>query len=85
MWQDLVLTAAGVVFCIALLPSLKAEEKPALKTCAITAVTLYIMAAVDLTLGLWFTSACTFVTGILWTVLGIQSYKRMDRGRSNWR
>jgi len=72
MWQDAVLTAGSLIFMLALLPSILGEDKPAPWTSLTTAATLYVFAAVDLTLGLTFTALTTAATATLWMALLIQ-------------
>jgi hypothetical protein len=69
MWQDAVLTIGSILFALALIPSVRGEAKPAVSTSAMTAATLYVFAAVDLTLGLTFTALTTAVTATMWAIL----------------
>ncbi len=74
MWQDFVLTAGSTVFIIALLPSVFGQDKPALSTSAVTGSVLAIFSIVYATLGLWFATATTALTGATWFILAIQKH-----------
>ena len=80
-WQDIVLTIGQVLFIIALIPSLRSPDKPAIMTSVMTATILFVFSVVDLTLSLTFTSVVVFITGILWAILALQQWKRHRRGR----
>jgi uncharacterized membrane protein YccC len=84
MWQDFVLMACSVFFAIALIPALKAIEKPALKTSIMTGICLAIACGIDLTLALWFTAFFTAITSVMWFILALQAYRKDQRSRSCW-
>ncbi len=75
MWQDAVLTGGSILFILALIPSVRGTDKPAVSTCLLTAAVLYVFAAVQLTLGLPFTAATTAVTATMWATLLIQKVR----------
>jgi uncharacterized protein with PQ loop repeat len=77
-WQDLVITIAVFLMSYALVPQVIKGFKTkksliSIQTAAITAIALYSISLVYLTLDLYFSSAMNFLTGTLWTVLLIQS------------
>ena len=71
-WQDMVFAVGNLSFAIALVPSLRSEEKPHLATSVLTAAWLYAFAATYSTLGLPFSAAISVVLATLWAALAIQ-------------
>lgn len=80
MWQDYVLTAGSIAFVLALIPAVRAKEKPARTTSAMTSFVLWIFAATDVTLGLYWTALTTALTASMWLVLLIQGI-RLDKSK----
>jgi hypothetical protein len=79
-WQDLALTSASLIFIVALVPTVvSGDQKPALSTSVINAGVSAGIAIVYVTLHLWFASATTAVNGILWLVIGVQSWELRGR------
>lgn len=74
-WQDIVLTLGSIVFLLALVPSIKSKDKPAVATSIMTGLVLFVFAATYTTLHLWFSAATTALTGVLWLVLAVQKVK----------
>jgi len=66
IWQDPVLMLCSAAFAVALIPALRAKEKPALRTSILTCVLLCICGFVDCTLGLWLTAFFTGLTALAW-------------------
>lgn len=77
-WQDIVLTAGGVIFIIALIPSVLSKDKPALSSSIMTGTVLIIFAYVYFTLSLWFSTLTTAITGIIWFILAAQKLKKSN-------
>lgn len=71
-WEDLVLAIAGFMFSVALIPTLRGKEKPALSSSLTTAGLLGCVAVAYAFLGLWLGFASTVLNGIAWTSLAIQ-------------
>jgi hypothetical protein len=80
--QDLILTVGSVIFLIALLPMLKAKEKPVLKTSVTTGVVLCIFSATYVSLELYFSAVTTLLTGFIWLALAFQRYSKTSRDKS---
>lgn len=78
-WQDIVFTLGTVVFIIALIPSIRSEEKPALSTSFPTATVLAVFTYVYFSLSLWITAAFTAIICFLWFVLAFQKYKSKSK------
>jgi hypothetical protein len=79
-WQDLALTAASLIFIVALVPTVLSEnQKPALSTSVMNAAVSTGIAIVYVTLQLWFAAATTALNGILWLVIGIQTISLRHR------
>ncbi|MDQ2742740.1 MAG: hypothetical protein M3Z66_10675 [Chloroflexota bacterium] len=73
-WQDLALTTATIFFIIALIPTiLSRDQKPALATSVLNATISAIIAAVYLSLHLWFATATTAVNSALWLLISVQT------------
>lgn len=73
-WQDIVFTVGSLVFIIALLPSVFSENKPDIKTSALTTVILSVFALTYFSLHLYFSSIVTFATALVWGFLAWQKY-----------
>jgi hypothetical protein len=73
-WQDFVFSLGSIIFVIALFPSVKSKDKPALSTSLTTGSVLAIFALTYLTLQLWFSSFTTLLTSLEWFLLGVQKY-----------
>jgi hypothetical protein len=74
-WQDATLTLGALVFLIALIPTLVGDAKPSPLTSLLTGSVLLVFAATYLTLGLYFASITTAVTGTAWLVILWQSVR----------
>ena len=72
MWQDIVLTVGGIIFAVALVPSVFSKNKPSLWTSLSTALVLYVFVFVYFSLSLWFSAVTTFITASFWLTLYIQ-------------
>jgi hypothetical protein len=75
-WQDVVMAVGQFVFFVALIPTIKAKEKPALSTCVVTAVILTAYIPTLWTLGLYISMSSTVLIAGGWWTLSIQSYRR---------
>ena len=78
IWQDLVITIAVLLMSYALIPQVIRGFKTkkaliSIQTAAITSIALYSISFVYFTLNLYFASGMNLLTGILWTILLIQS------------
>lgn len=74
MWQDYVLTATALFFCVTLIPMLFVKEKPPLLSSIPTGVTLLIIAFVYTTLHLWIAAAGSSIVGLQWLLLAWQRF-----------
>lgn len=74
MWQDYIIAIGALVFNLALIPSIRSAQKPAILTSAPTAVVLYVFAGTFVSLHLWYSAAMQLVGGSLWAVLAIQRF-----------
>ena len=75
-WQDLVVGVGSAVITLSLIPTVLAEEKPALATSLITGTILAIFAITFFTLELWLTAAVNVFTSLLWFTLFFQKVLR---------
>ncbi len=78
MWQDYVLTFGQIVFCLTLIPMLRAKEKPPLSSSIPTGILLLVSASMLFTLHLWLTAITQSIVGMQWLVLAIQKFKNRD-------
>ena len=76
MWQDYVLMFGGFAFSGALIPAIRAKEKPPVKTSLWTAIILFMFVVCYATLGLWWAVSSNTLTVICWVVLLIQKLRR---------
>lgn len=72
MWQDYVLAVGAFFFSIALIPSLRSQDKPAVLTSILTAVTLAVFAVTFATLNLWLSAIAEAIGVVCWSVLAWQ-------------
>lgn len=79
MWQDYVLTAVQIAFCITLFPMLLDKEKPPLISSIPTGLIILIMAATVATLHLWLAAVSQSIVGIQWLILAYQKWHASRR------
>lgn len=79
-WQDLVFTAGSVMFCVTLVPMLRAKTPPPLISSVPIALGLYVFAVTYLTLGFVLAPAIELVQAGLWTALAAQRALRQYAG-----
>ncbi|MFO0781294.1 MAG: hypothetical protein U0524_00170 [Candidatus Saccharimonadales bacterium] len=72
MWQDYVLAVGAFFFSIALIPSLRGSQKPAVLTSVLTAITLAIFAVTFVTLDLWLSAIAEAIGVLCWGALAAQ-------------
>jgi len=75
MWQDWVISIGQFLFLVALIPSIRSAEKPALGTSLMTGIVLTVFAFTQFTLGLYFSVVSAITISIGWYILAWQSYK----------
>ena len=78
-WQDLILSAAQIIFVVGLIPSIRSSDKPAIATSLLSAFGLALIAIVDLSLGLWFAATVVAITAVQWIILAIQKRSEHER------
>ena len=78
-WQDLLLSICSVLFTVALIPSLKSKNKPAFATSFMTFLLLATSLIAYASLKLWYTTAITVITAILWLTLAIQRLRQIKK------
>jgi hypothetical protein len=80
MWQkiflDVSLMVGGFLFFLALVPTIKAKEKPALSTSVITALVLYEYCIAYILNGLWLALVSGLLTAVAWSILFVQGKHR---------
>ncbi len=73
-WQDIVLSAGNIFFCLTLVPMFRHPIRPPLLTCIPTAVALLLGGFVFATLHLWLTALTQTVQGLQWLALALKSF-----------
>jgi hypothetical protein len=68
-WQDVMLSAGNIFFCVTLIPMLRQPERPPLLTCIPTGLALIAGGFVFATLHLWLTALTQTITGLQWLAL----------------
>ena len=76
MWQDYVLTAVQILFCVTLIPMLLATEKPPLSSSVTTGLALLVGAVTFFTLHLWLAAASQGIVGFQWLALAYQKMRQ---------
>lgn len=74
-WQDFLFMTGGVVFCLALIPALRAKHKPPICTSFMTGTVLYSFGIAYATLGLWLGFVAIVVNASMWYALMMQEIK----------
>lgn len=76
MWQDIALFAVNLVFLVSLIEVVRDPQKPPLTTSIPSTVALYVVCAVQITLGLYIATTITFIVANLWLTIAIQRYRQ---------
>jgi hypothetical protein len=79
-WQDVMLSAGNIFFCITFIPMLRHPERPPLLTCIPTGLALVAGGFVFATLHLWLTALTQTITGLQWLAL---VFKRSPKNASS--
>ncbi len=74
-WQDLVISVCQLFFVIAMIPSIRSNDKPALTTSIMNVILVAIITVCLFTLKLWFSSFTAALVGLTWSILAIQKRK----------
>jgi uncharacterized membrane protein YdjX (TVP38/TMEM64 family) len=75
-WQDVVLSAGNIFFCLTLIPMLRHPVRPPLLTCIPTGIALLAGGCVFATLHLWLTALTQTITGLQWFALASKSARK---------
>ena len=75
IWQDIVISIAQVFFVVALIPSIRGKDKPALVTSIMNTILVSAIAATQLTLNLWFSALTALAIAAGHLILTIQKAK----------
>lgn len=76
IWQDLLIMIGGFGFGLALIPSMRAKEKPAPTTSLLTGSILLSFCVAYASLGLWFAFSATIIVALGWYFLLGQALRR---------
>lgn len=82
IWQDVLLMLGGFGFSLALIPAVKAREKPPVATSLTTGGILATFCIAYATLGLWLAFGATAITSAMWLTLLVQ--KIQNEQRTTW-
>ena len=76
IWQDVVLSVGQLIFAVAMIPAIRAKEKPPLITSSMFGLVLATFAVAFSTLSLWFSAVTVAVVSGLWLVIAYQTLQR---------
>ena len=79
MWQDIVFMSGGLMFSLALIPTIRAKEKPHWISSLLTGGILAIFSYAYATLGLYLACGATVATSIVWLIILVQALRRKNR------
>ncbi len=74
-WQDVVMTLGQFTFAFSLIPTIKAEQKPAWTTCLMSSIILTIYVPTLWSLNLYISVVATVLVAIGWWTLFFQSWR----------
>jgi len=74
-WQDTVISIAQLCFVLAMLPSIRSNDKPAAATSIMNVVLVCTIAASLLSLKLWFSAVTALAIAATWALLAVQKVK----------
>ncbi len=80
-WQDIVISVAQLCFIIAMVPSIKSNDKPASSTSVMNIILVGVIAFCLLTLRLWFSALTALAIATTWAILAIQKIKLDKKGQ----
>ncbi len=72
MWQDWIIGIGNFVFFVALIPTIRAYEKPAVSTSAMTASVMTTFVICFVTLHLWLSFVAGALSASCWWILMVQ-------------
>ena len=72
MWQDWVFAIGSFIFSVALIPAIRAKEKPPISTSLSTSLLLFAFAACYVSLGYWLSVISGSLTALCWFILFMQ-------------
>jgi hypothetical protein len=75
MWQDVVFAIGSLIFAMALVPSIRSTDKPALGTSLPTTLILYVFSMTYFSLELYYAAIVTLGTATLWAILAVQKWE----------
>lgn len=75
VWQDYVIASAQIGFVIALVPTIRSQNKPPKATSLMTVMLLTVITFCLFTLHLYFSSITAFAIDITWAVIWLQTVK----------
>lgn len=76
MWQDAIFGPGNLIFLLALVPTIRAVEKPRMATSVLTSITLVAFVVAHVSLRLWWAAAITTIEAGAWGFLAWQVLRR---------
>jgi len=73
-WQDYVFTIGQFIFLVALIPTIKGKDKPALSTSVATTLILLVFVYTYFSLKLLLSATASLSIAIAWGTLAVQKY-----------
>lgn len=74
-WQDIVISIAQLCFVIAMIPSIRSNDKPALATSVMNVCLVTVIVICLFSLQLWFSAVSAVAVALAWGILAIQKLK----------
>ena len=85
IWQDVVIAVISLMFGVILLPQLRdvyhGKTILNLYTAGLTTIGLFILTATFFTMGFWISFIADFISGIIWFLLFVFSYRNLKKKR----
>lgn len=82
-WQDIVLTVGGFIFSLALIPTVRAQDKPPLSTSIPTGIVLLFFAYTYFSLDLIVSTFSTLLMATLWLIVAKQKINMDKKSKIN--
>ena len=74
-WQDWVITIGQIIFIIALIPTVRGDDKPPVSTSVVTGIVLLTFSIAQYSLGLTTSTFTSIILGLSWLYVGYQKFQ----------
>lgn len=83
-WQDIVISVCQLLFVVAMVPSIRGKDKPALATSLMNVALVMAIAVSLLTLKLWFSTFTALLVAGSWALLAVQKFGARARTKPEY-